>query len=139
MGDTLVNLARLHGHDWLEAPNLIPTSVSADCLDHLEVHLEHAYQRAVKRKQDENADRLMFQLHGIDQHLAMRLRVLETTRDRHEVLKRGGLVKATQGRIDKLKARMGLKREQVKQREQVVPDHELVCAGLLRVGGAING
>jgi hypothetical protein len=29
---------------------------------------------------------------------------------------------------------MGLKREQVLQRERVVPDHVLVCAGLLRVG-----
>lgn len=132
--DRLVNLARLEGHDWLEAANVIPSTVSAACLDHLEMHLAEAYQRAAKRKQNENSDRLMFQLHGIDQHLAMRLQVLEVTRDRHEELKRSGLVKATQGRIDKLRARMGLKREQVLQRERVVSDHELVCAGLLRVG-----
>lgn len=132
--EVLVNLARLHGQDWLEAPNIIQAAVAADCLDLLEMHLAQAYQRAATRKQDENADRLMFQLHGIDQHLIMRLQVLETTRDRHEVLKRPGLVKATQGRIDKLRARMGLKREQVLQRERLVSDHEPICAGLLRVG-----
>ena len=137
--DRLVNLARIQGHDWLEASNIIPSTVSADCLDQLEMHLTKAYQRAAKRKQDENSDRLMFQLHGIDQHLAMRLQVLEVTRSRHEELNRFRLVKATQGRIDKLQARMGLKREQVLQRERVIPDHELVCAGLLRVRGAING
>ena len=61
------------------------------------------------------------------------MRVLEATRDRHLDLGRHSLAKATQGRIDKLAARMGLKREQVLLRERVVPDHVLVCAGLLRV------
>jgi len=132
-GEALVNQARLNGSDWLEASNVIPPDVAADCLDALEVHLAQAYERASKRKQDENADRLMFQLHGIDQHLLMRMQVLEATRDRHESLGRVGLFRATQGRIDKLRARMGLKRQHVLQRERVVPDHELVCAGLLQI------
>lgn len=134
-GEALVNLARVNGTDWLEAANTVDRTNAAECLDHLELHLAQAYERASKRKQDENADRLMFQLHSIDQHLLLRLQVLEATRDRHELLRRPGLVRATQGRIDKLKARMALKREQVQQRERVVPDHELVCSGLLRVGG----
>lgn len=137
--DTLVNMARMHGSDWLEASNIIAPTISSACLDHLEMHLGDAYGRAAKRKQDENSDRLMFQIRGIDKHLAMRLEVLESTRFQHAELKRHGLAKATQGRIDKLKARMGLKREQVMQREKVVPDHHLVCAGLLRVQGAAYG
>lgn len=129
----LVNAARLNGKDWLEATNEVQSGYIADRLDQLEVHLADAYGRASKRKQDENADRLMFQLHGIEQHLINRLRVLEVTRDRHLDLGRHSLAKATQGRIDKLAARMGLKREQVLLRERVVPDHALVCAGVLRV------
>lgn len=134
-GEALVNLARVNGTDWLEAANTVDRANAAECLDQLELHLASAYERASKRKQDENADRLMFQLHSIDQHLVLRLQVLEATRDRHEFLGRPGLVRATQGRIDKLRARMGLKREQVQQRERVVPDHELVCSGLLRIEG----
>lgn len=134
LGESLVNAARLHGGDWLEANHLIQSRNIAERLDQLEVHLAEAYGRASKRKQDENSDRLMFQLHGIEQHLVSRLRVLDATRSRHEELGRPSLAKATQGRIDKLTARMGLKREQVLQRERVVPDHVLVCAGLLRVG-----
>lgn len=134
LGESLVNAARLHGGDWLEANHLIQSRNIAERLDQLEVHLADAYARASKRKQDENSDRLMFQLHGIEQHLISRLRVLEATRSRHEELGRLSLAKATKGRIDKLTARMGLKREQVLQRERVVPDHVLVCAGLLRVG-----
>jgi superfamily II DNA or RNA helicase len=132
-GETLVNMARLQGRDWLEAPHVVPSYAAAECLDQLEVYLAEAYDRAAKRKQAENSDRLMFQLHGIDQHLVLRLQVLEATRVRHESLNRTSLMRATQGRIDKLRARMGLKREQVMQRERVVPDHILVCAGLLRV------
>ncbi len=132
-GEALVNQARLNGSDWLEASNVISPDVTADCLDALEVHLAQAYERASKRKQDENADRLMFQLHGIDQHLLMRMQVLEATRDRHELLGRVGLFKAIQGKIDIFRARMGLKRQHVLQRERVVPDHELVCAGLLQI------
>jgi len=135
LAEGLVNAARLHGTDWLEAANQVQLEEIAERLDQLEVHLAEAYSRASKRKQDENSDRLMFQLHGIEQHLANRLRVLQATRNRHEELGRHSLAKATQGRIDKLAARMGLKREQVLQRERVIPDHVLVCAGLLRLEG----
>lgn len=133
--EILVNMVRVQGDDWLEAPHVVDAIQVANCLDVLDVHLDQAYQRAKRRKQDENADRLMFQLHGIDQHLKRSLQVLEGVRDRHAALNRGGLVKATQGRIDKLRARMGLKREQVLKKEKVVPDSDLVCAGLLRVLG----
>jgi superfamily II DNA or RNA helicase len=133
-GEALVNMARIQGRDWLAAANLIASDAAADGLDKLEMHLEAAYERAAKRKQDENADRLMFQLHGIEQHLATRLAVMEATRTRHASMNRTGLAKATQGRIDKLRARMEMKREQVLQREKVVSDHQLICTGLLRIG-----
>jgi hypothetical protein len=133
LAESLVNAARLHGGDWLEAAHLMQPDEIAERLDQLEVHLAEAYGRASKRKQDENSDRLMFQLHGIEQHLVNRLRVLEATKGKHEELGRLTLAKATKGRIEKLAARMGLKREQVMQRERVIPDHTLVCAGLLRM------
>jgi len=132
-GEALVNHARLRGADWLVGANVIDRQLLGQRLDDLELHLAGAYDRATKRKQDENADRLMFQLHGIDQHVQDRLRVLHDIRGRHELAGRGSLAKATQGRIEKLRARINLKREQVLQRERVVPDQALICAGVLRV------
>lgn len=129
----LVNVTRVRGADWIEAPQVIDSKLACSALDTLDMHLDQAYQRAKRRKKDENADRLMFQVHGIDQHLQRSLATLESVRARHLQLNRAGLVKATQGRIDKLRARMGLKRERVMQREQIVPDSDLVCAGLLCV------
>lgn len=133
--DAMIQIARVHGSDWIEAAHLVPPAVTASCLDKLELHLEGAYQRAKLRKEDENTDRMAFQLHGIDQHLASKLERLMATLGQHQALNRVGLIKATQGRIDKLRATLGLKRAQVQQRDRVVPDHTLICTGLLRVGG----
>lgn len=131
--ESLINYARIHGKDWLEAPTSVPPDVASACLDMLETHLEDSYQRAKKRKQDENFDRLMFQLHGIDQHLAQRMRTLESVRAQHAIHGRSALVKATEGRIAKLGARMELKREQIKRQENLQPDDAPVCVGLIRV------
>ena len=131
--ESLVNHARIYGTDWLEAPTCISPEMASTCLDELETHLEGSYQRAKKRKQNENADRLMFQLHGIDQHMTQRLQTLESVRDQHAFHGRSGLVRATQGRIEKLRARMGLKREQIQRQESLQPDDAPVCVGLIRV------
>lgn len=135
IAEQLVNDARVAGADWIEAANLVRSDIATTALDQLDVHLDRAYQRAKKRKQDENADRLMFQLHGIDQHLRRSLGILEVVRERHQLHGRIGLVKATQGRIDKLRARMDLKREQILRRERVLPDSDMVSAGLVCVKG----
>ena len=129
----LINAARVQGTDWIEAPHVVAADVASTCLDTLETHLEEAYERAKTRKQNENADRLMFQLHGIDQHLQRRLQTLESIRVEHARLGRQGLVKATQGRIDKLRVLIGRKREQIQRRERLQADHGPVCVGLIRV------
>lgn len=131
--ESLINVARIQGEDWIEAPRLVAAEVASSCLDELERHLDQAYQRAKKRKQDENSDRLMFQLHGIDQHLLRRMSMLEKVLEEHARLGRHALVKATQGRIDKLRALMGLKRQQIQRQEFLQPDDSPVCVGLIRV------
>lgn len=131
--ESLINQARTHGADWLEAPACVTTTVASASLDELEIHLEESYQRAKKRKQDENADRLMFQLHGIDQHMRQRLQTLESVLAQHFAHGRSALVKATQGRIEKLRARMNLKREQIQRQERLQPEDAPVCVGLIRV------
>lgn len=133
--DSLINAARLYGRDWIAAGSVLIATVVADAYDLLDSSIQSAYQRALKRKQDENADRLMFQLHGLDQHLSQQLSKLESVLAIHKTMGRHGLVKATQGRIDKLLARIELKRERVRQRERLTPDDSPVCFGVIRVLG----
>jgi SNF2 family DNA or RNA helicase len=131
--ESLIDAARLYGRDWLEVAHSVPAETATEVLDLLEVRLEEEYERAKRRKRDENADRIMFQLHAIDQYLERRLTVLEGVKEEHKLFGRHGLVKATQGRIDKLQASMALKREQILRQERLDPDDAHVCAGLIRI------
>lgn len=133
MAETLINEARLYGEDWLGASVVYDSVTVAEKLDILEVYLSDSYKRVSGRKQDENADRLMLQLHGIEMQLNRDLSTLMNVLEIHRSKGRHKLIKATQGRIQKLNARMELKRQQVKKREILKPDDIPVCVGLLRV------
>jgi hypothetical protein len=132
-GDRLMNAARLLGADWLEAGAVVSAERAAAMLDTLEDHLELEYRHVLKRKHDENSDRAMFQLHGIERHLSTRVAAMQDTKLRHEQLGRSGLAKATQGRIDKLRARLEMRREQVQRRQQLTPSNHFVCCGVVLV------
>ena len=102
-------------------------------LDTVEDRLNQEYLSAVTKKQNENKDRAMFQLHGINQHLENRVTKMKITKENHELFKRIGLAKATQARIDKLSARLEMKRESVHRREVVTPNNDFVCCGIVLV------
>jgi hypothetical protein len=131
--DALINEVRLNGTDWLEATHSVDPHQATDLLDQLEDKLNHEYRTALTKKQNENKDRAMFQLHGINQHLESRVGKMRATKETHEIFKRTGLAKATQARIDKLTARMEMKREQVSRQEVVTPNNDFVCCGIVKV------
>ena len=131
--DALITEVRLNGSDWLEATHTVDPHQATDLLDHVEDRLNQEYRAALTKKQNENNDRALFQLHGINQHLESRVAKMRATKKTHEILNRTGLAKATQARIDKLTARMEMKREQVSRQKIVTPNNDFVCCGIVRV------
>jgi hypothetical protein len=131
--DALINATRLKGEDWLEAAHAFDVVRASELLDTVEDRLNQEYLSAVTKKQNENKDRAMFQLHGINQHLENRVTKMKITKENHELFKRIGLAKATQARIDKLSARLEMKRESVHRREVVTPNNDFVCCGIVLV------
>jgi hypothetical protein len=131
--DALINEVRLNGSDWLEATHTVDPHQATVLLDQLEDKLNQEYRASLTRKQNENKDRAMFQLHGINQHLESRVAKMQATKENHEIMKRTGLAKATQARIDKLTARMEMKREQVSRLELMTPNNDFVCCGIFKV------
>ena len=131
--DALINATRLKGEDWLEAAHIFDVVRASELLDTVEDRLNQEYLSAVTKKQNENKDRAMFQLHGINQHLENRVTKMKKTKENHELFKRIGLAKATQARIDKLSARLEMKRESVHRREVVTPNNDFVCCGIVLV------
>lgn len=131
--DALINHARLNGVDWLEAKHTVEPNLASELLDLVEDKLNHEYLTAVTKKQNENKDRAMFQLHAINQHLESRVTKMRIIKETHDLFKRIGLAKATQARIDKLTARLQMKREQVLRQEFVTPNNDFVCCGIVSV------
>lgn len=133
--EKMVNCVRLHGTDWLESNSYVSSQDAGEILDFLEIDLEMKYKAEERKKKNENDDRVSFQLNSIEKQLSKKLASLENTRELHRHRERLSLVKATQGKIDKLKERMALKKEDVLAKSKITLDLEFVCAGFVNVQG----
>jgi superfamily II DNA or RNA helicase len=129
--DRLINLARLYGQDWLDAPDILDASLVEKSLDLQEAYLDKRYSKTVAQKQLENSDRAHYQLYSLDKHFKRQHETLEKVLATHMQVERKVLVKATQGKIDALSRRVEIQRERIRQREKVVPTSHFVCAGVI--------
>lgn len=137
--EILLSRCRLDGVDWLEAPASTSTDAVESAFDELDEQLRRDFERLKLSKTNENEDRAALQVRAIEDHLRHRTNSYMETRARHAAAGRASLVKATQGRIDRLRARMELQRERVRQAEKMKSDDRFVCACLVKVGGKNGG
>jgi hypothetical protein len=131
--DRLLQAARLAGDDWIQAGVSVPPDMVVQRLEEAEDELDRRYKEAKQRKQNENSDRARFQLDSIDRHLARRMPRLLETLETHLARGRKPLAAATQGQIDKLKARMNARKERISNQERVTSDKHFICAGVIEV------
>ena len=132
--DQLLQLARIEGDDWICADQSLDAKSVQVCLEEAESELDTRYRMALQRKKNENADRARFQLDSIDRYLERRLPKLQETKQTHIMMNRPSLAKATQGTIDKLKARMNTRRERILDQQKVRAERRFVCAGVIQLG-----
>jgi superfamily II DNA or RNA helicase len=133
--ETLLQLARLRGRDWLGVASDLATEPVARAMERAEGSLDSRYEDAKSQKQAENEDRARFQLDSIERHEQRRLISLASVEQRHRSLGREGLVKATQGQRRVLLEKMNVRRAAVRERAGVECTRRFVCAGLVRVQG----
>lgn len=131
--DRLVQLARVSGSDWIGVSGLVSSEAATSRLEDAEAELDRRYRALLERKRSENADRARFQVESIEQYLNRRLPRLREILETHSARGRESLVKATQGQIEKLTARMNTRRERVREQEKVLADRYFVCAGVIVV------
>jgi hypothetical protein len=131
--DQVVQLARVKGLEWAGAGSMIDAKLVKDRLEQAEAALDERYRLAKERKQNENADRARFQLDSIDQHLQRRLPKLREILLAHTAQGRTSLAKATQGQSDKLQARMGTRRERIREQQKVTAERRFVCCGVVTI------
>jgi hypothetical protein len=133
--DRLVQAARINGEDWISAGKSAQPETVRKRLEEAEAVLDARYRALLEHKRSENADRARFQTESIEQYLRRRMPRLQETLQTHIARNRASLAKATQGQIDKLAARMNMRRERIKEQERVVADRYFVCAGVIAVKG----
>ena len=135
LGDTLLQHARVFGADWPEAAVELEAELVTRTLEDAEMLLDKRFQSTFERKKNENSDRARFQVDSIDRYLERRLPRLQETLHLHISLGRKALSKATQGQINKLQARMNVRRENIREQEKVLPEKHFVCCGVISITG----
>lgn len=131
--DLLLQAARVHGRDWLVAPVVAEVDRVLDCFDEADASLSERYRSTLERRRNENADRARFQYQTVEEHLARRMAVLQTTLAAHNAAGRASLAAAIRGQMEKLKAKMEMRRQQIQKHETITADKQFICAGLIKL------
>ena len=129
--ESLIQVARNFGFDWL-APSQDPEEI-IKALDNCENGLQKRYNERKKQKELENDDRVRFQIDAIERHLQSVIPKKNEIIRKHEDAGITSLAKAVQGQIDKLVARMNVKKETIKRKGVIMPETNFVCLGLIKV------
>lgn len=135
IADRILQVARVNGVDWPTANAEMKSSVLIERLEAAELVLDDRYRATLEKKRNENSDRALFQVDSIERYLERRMPRLRETLHAHIALGRTSLAKATQGQIDKLTARMNMRREHIKEQGKILPEKHFVCCGVISIDG----
>ncbi len=122
------------GTDWLEAPNEVDLDqVFKIANDKLMAKLDDEYEVFEAELRAKNEDRVDIQLKTLDQHLNRQLKKFENVKRTHQINKRHSLVKATEGRIQKLIARVQQQRLEIEKRREVRTEKVEIAIAIIRI------
>jgi hypothetical protein len=132
--EQLANHCARHGTDWFEAPSeldLLALGRLAD--EQLFGQLDEEYEEFAEDIKRRNEDRADLQLRNLQRHLERQRRKLNEIRDRHLAFGRESLVKATQGRLDALEARVERQRLRIDASRRMAQKRDEVVAAVIHV------
>ena len=133
MAEALVTRATLRGENWADASSLVNLPEAALRAEQLVASAELEYTKYVDQVRRENEDRASLQESSLLRHRDRQMESLETVLETHQRLGRTGLVRATQGRIEKLKSRINEKLVAIERAREMRSSREEVCLALIRV------
>ena len=131
--ERLANACAQSGIDWIDGPHEVDLDHAVQMVDELLFgQIEDDFDRFVEDVSSQNEDRADLQIRNLDRHLINQQNKMIRVRDRHEVMGRGSLVKATEGRIQALENRVERQKVKVENGRGVRPRSDelfiaLVC------------
>jgi superfamily II DNA or RNA helicase len=132
--EQLAVTAAMDGSDWLEARNKVDFELAHELANEdLFGELDDRYQVFVDEIRAQNADRAEIQERSLDRHLGSQLGKLTEIAEKHRQAGRDSLVKATQGRIEALKARVDRQRRQINDKSEIRDESQDICVALVEL------
>ena len=129
----LVNRARLHGRDWLACGNQVDAQFVVDLVDICMETIDARYQDVVKRRIEENEDRIDFQVSNAQRHRDRLLKTQQGILQRHKELGRLKLIPMVEGKMAKIEQRFDLALAGLKRQTSLTYSSSDVCTGVIRV------
>ncbi len=132
--ERLASLCARHGGEWLEARSHVDFSLAVAAADEfLFGSLEQRFEEFAEDLRRQNEDRADLQLNNLERHFAAQSEQLLATRERHEMLGRDSLAKATVGRVQALEARVSQQRLKIEGRRSTTQRNDEMLVALVNV------
>lgn len=123
------------GDPWPEAAEQVNCGEVADLCDReiIQGRLVVGFDEFRAAREAENEDRATIQIRTLESHLRDQSDRLQEILARHKMANRPSLARATQGRIEALKARCAQRRTEIERRRQLNPSMEDIAVLLVEV------
>lgn len=132
--EQLVVVSAIHGSDWLEARNVVDLPHAEEVATKLCLSTaEDSYNEYINQVINENNDRADVQERTVQRHLENQRRELNRIKEKHRALNRSSLVRATEGRLQKLENRIQWQLQKIDKGRKTNYKKDDVCLGVIRV------
>ena len=133
--ELLAIAAATKGVPWPEAAQQVDClAVARVCQNELFMsRLQKGFDEFLRAREAENEDRANLQLRTLDQHQRDQTENLRNILERHRQAGRESLVRATQGRIDALKARCDQRRPEIERLRRLSPATEDIAVLIVSI------
>jgi hypothetical protein len=129
----LLNSARINGDDWLEVDNEIDRECVKQGLKKCEEALDQDFVQDRRQRENENQDRVTFQVETAKRHFERNLATKNDVLSRYRSTGNTRMIPAYEGQIKQLEYRFSMLVEQLKLKSQLHSSQDEVCWGVIDV------
>lgn len=132
----LINMAAMHGRDWLSAQGTLDHKHAAGVLDACRAELEEQFRAFRDAQKRENLDRITFMVNTLIHHLENQRKKIQSRIWQLEEFgteKQKKLIPAEKGRLNKLTQRIESRVAELRLKESVKAHDSMVSCGVIRI------
>ena len=129
----LVYNARSLGKDWLGVANETNEEMVLNALDDCIFTLKNDFRITLEQRQNENYDRIGFQLNSAEKHLERQMEILNRTLQTLELRNNDKMIQLTKARKSRIQERFDVQNADLKSKENLTGEFYDVSCGLIRI------